>query len=183
MAEFVAGRLLVASPKLTDPNFERTVVYIGMHDRDGAFGLVLNRPLEVDVAEHLEGWERVVSPPAVLFQGGPVDASAVVGLARPLDATLDGWTEMAGGAGIIDLRLPPAEAEKGVAHLRLFLGYAGWTSGQLEEEIADEGWFVVELQRDDLFTPEPASLWQRVLRRQQGRLAIFAYFPEDPSRN
>lgn len=183
MPESLAGRLLVASPRLEDPNFVRTVVYMGMHDENGAFGLVLNRPLEVDVSEHMSGWEHVVSAPARLFQGGPVDTTSVVGLARPLDGRMDGWTEMAGGAGLIDLRLDASEASRGVADLRMFLGYSGWTAGQLEQEIKEEAWFVIDMHHDDLFTAEPERLWQRVLRRQRGKLAMFAYFPEDPTLN
>lgn len=183
MAKFAAGRLLVATPKLTDPNFARTVVYIGMHDENGAFGLVLNRPLEVEVADHLEGWESVVTSPAVIFQGGPVDTSSVVGLARPLDATLSGWSEMSAGVGIVDLRQPGSEVAPGVAALRMFLGYAGWTAGQLEQELEEDAWFVVDVDHGDIFTGDPGRLWHRVLRRQPGKLAMFAYFPEDPTQN
>lgn len=183
MDEFVPGKLLVASPKLDDPNFARTVVYIGMHDANGAFGLVLNRLLAIDVADHMEGWDRVISRPAVLFKGGPVEPSAVLGLATPLDEPGAGWSEMAGGAGLIDLSLPAADTAPRLAHLRMFLGYSGWGAGQLENEIREEGWFVVPLQDGDLFTAEPDGLWRRVLRRQPGKLAMFAYFPEDPTRN
>ncbi len=183
MDEFVAGKLLVASPKLDDPNFARTVVYVGMHDAKGAFGLVLNRVLAIDVSDHLEGWERAVSAPAVLFKGGPVEPSAVLGLATPLDEPGPGWSEMAGGAGLIDMSLPAAETAPLLGHLRMFLGYSGWGAGQLDAEIRDEGWFVVALELSDLFSEEPERLWHRVLRRQPGKLAMFAYFPEDPTRN
>lgn len=183
MAEFVAGRLLVASPKLVEPNFARSVVYIGMHDENGAFGLVLNRPLQLDLGDRLQDWEQVVSAPAVLFQGGPVETSAVVALARPLDGVLDGWTAMAAGVGLVDLRRPASEIAPGIADLRMFLGYSGWTAGQLEDEIAREDWFAVDAEHDDLFTPDATRLWHRVLRRQPGKLAMFAYFPEDPSLN
>lgn len=183
MEQFVPGKLLVASPKLEDPNFARTVIYIGMHDANGAFGLVLNRQLASGVADHLDGWVESVSPPAVLFQGGPVETSTVLGLAVPLDEPGTGWSAMAGGAGLIDLSLPAAETAPRLARLRIFLGYSGWGAGQLEHEIGEEGWFVVPLEIDDLFTAEPERLWQRVLRRQPGKLAMFAYFPEDPTRN
>ena len=183
MVDFVPGRLLVASPNLTDPNFDRSVVYIGIHDKNGAFGLVLNRPLELEVAEHIQGWESVVSPPACLFKGGPVDTNSVMGLALPLDSTIEGLTPMVGGAGLIDLSLSATDVTPRLADLRLFLGYSGWTAGQLEQELAEEAWFVVEAEHGDLFTPEPARLWHRVLRRQQGKLAMFAYFPADPSVN
>ena len=183
MDQFVAGKLLVASPKLNDPNFARTVVYVGMHDANGAFGLVLNRMLALDVSDHLDGWAVAVGAPAVVFKGGPMEPSAVLGLATPLDEPGPGWSEMAGGAGLIDLSLPASETARRLAGLRIFLGYSGWGAGQLEDEIRNEGWFVVSMEVGDLFTPEPARLWQRVLRRQPGKLAMFAYFPDDPTRN
>ena len=154
-----------------------------MHDANGAFGLVLNRQLAIGVADHIDGWEESLSPPAVLFQGGPVETSAVLGLAVPLEEPGPGWSAMAGGAGLIDLSLPAAEAAPRLARLRIFLGYSGWGAGQLEDEIGEEGWFVVPLEIDDLFAAEPERLWQRVLRRQPGKLAMFAYFPDDPTRN
>lgn len=183
MDEFVPGKLLVASPKLEDPNFARTVVYIGIHDADGAFGLVLNRMLAFDVSDHLAGWEDAVCAPPVLFKGGPVEPSAVVGLAIALDEPGPGWSQLAGGAGLIDVSLSATETGPRLAHLRLFLGYSGWGAGQLEAEIRDEGWFVVPLEEGDLFSAEPERLWRRVLRRQPGKLAIFAYYPEDPTQN
>lgn len=183
MDQFVAGKLLVASPKLDDPNFARTVIYIGMHDENGAFGLVLNRVLAIDVSDHLQGWGDAVCAPAVLFNGGPVEPSGVLGLARTLDEPGPGWSEMAGGAGLVDMSMPAAETAPRLAHLRMFLGYSGWGAGQLEHEVRAEGWFVVPLEDGDLFTSEPERLWQKVLRRQPGKLAMFAYFPDDPTRN
>lgn len=183
MDQFFAGKLLVASPKLEDPNFARTVVYLGRHDSNGAFGLVLNRMLAIDVADHLEGWAVAACPPPVIFKGGPVEPSAVLGLASPLDEPGPGWSELAGGVGLVDLSLPAPQTAPRLAHLRIFLGYSGWGAGQLDDEIRDEGWFVVSMEIGDLFTSEPALLWQRVLRRQAGKLAMFAYFPDDPTRN
>ncbi|MEP6872555.1 MAG: YqgE/AlgH family protein [Anaerolineaceae bacterium] len=183
MDQFVAGKLLVASPKLDDPNFARSVVYIGIHDSNGAFGLVLNRMLTFHVSDHLQAWAGAVSVPAVIFNGGPVEPSAVLGLATPLDEPGPGWSELAGGIGLVDLNLSAAETAPRLARLRMFLGYSGWGAGQLEDEIRNEGWFVVAMEVSDLIAPEPAGLWQRVLRRQPGQLAMFAYFPEDPTRN
>ena len=70
-----------------------------------------------------------------------------------------------------------------MASLRVFVGYAGWSPGQLELELSAGGWLVVDLAADDPFSADPSSLWQVVLRRQGGRLAMFASAPEDPSTN
>jgi putative transcriptional regulator len=90
---------------------------------------------------------------------------------------------MSAGVGILDLRQSASEVAPGVAALRMFLGYAGWTAGQLEQELAEDAWFVVDVDHGDIFTGDPDRLWHRVLRRQPGKLAMFAYFPEDPTQN
>ena len=77
-----ASHLLVATPALTDPNFARSVVLIIEHTSDGAVGIVLNRPTEADLLDHLPGWWSVASEPQVVFVGGPVGEGGGVGLAR-----------------------------------------------------------------------------------------------------
>ncbi len=83
----------------------------------------------------------------------------------------------------MDLDADPDTVVPHVAGLRLFLGYAGWSAGQLEAEIAEHAWFVVDALPEDLVTPEPTGLWRRVLRRQGGDLAIVSTFAEDASLN
>jgi putative transcriptional regulator len=80
--ESLTGRLLVATPSLKDPNFERTVVLLVAHEDGGALGVVLNRATEVPVAEVLEGWGPLAGEPAVVFEGGPVQPEAAICLAR-----------------------------------------------------------------------------------------------------
>jgi putative transcriptional regulator len=179
------GKLLVASPALTDPNFDRTVVYLCSHTAEGALGVVLNRPIEeFSAAEHLPTWAPYLATPPVLFRGGPVEPSTALALARALDVPEGpGWTLVTGTTGLFDLRQEPAEAGPRLAALRIFAGYSGWAAGQLEGEIEAEGWFVVEPWRSDLFTATPETLWRDVLRRQPGELAIYADFPRDRNVN
>lgn len=182
----LTGRLLVATPSLTDPNFARTVVLLLAHGDQGAFGLVLNRPRDdAHVADHLPVWSEHVAAPAVLFSGGPVEPSAAIGLASIPGETFpaDGWTEVIPQVGIVNLEEPPFDITTTLDHVRLFTGYAGWGAGQLENEVKEEAWFVVEPEVSDPFTEAPAELWRTVLRRQHGRLAMFAYYPETPGIN
>lgn len=185
MLEALAGKLLVASPLLVDPNFARAVVLVCQYSQqEGAFGLVLNRPLEARVAQYLPEWQARVALPPVVFQGGPVDASSAFALARNPGAQPDAWSmAVLPGLGLIDLRETPDAIDESFAPMRLYSGYAGWSAGQLEGEIAGEGWFVVEAQPEDPFTSEPQLLWQSVLRRQRGALQMFSLFPPDPSLN
>ncbi|MDQ2827344.1 MAG: YqgE/AlgH family protein [Actinomycetota bacterium] len=193
MTDVLKGRLLVATPNLGDPNFERTVVLILDHGDDGALGVVLNRPSEMDLAEPLPEWARAAAHPSVLFIGGPVAPSAAVCLAR-VTATAapgsaangweaDGWRAVLGPVGTMDLDSDPDEAIPRLEEIRVFAGYAGWGPGQLESEIDEGGWFVVDADVSDPLSPAPERLWAAVLRRQRGTLALFAAYPADPSLN
>jgi len=183
MPNSLAGKLLVASPKLTDPNFSRTVIYLCEHNADGAFGLVLNRPLlDVDVAQHLPEWRTLAAEPGVVFAGGPVEPSVAIGLARGTGAIERGhWTPLTRGLGMVNLRTAPHETA--VDELRVFIGYSGWGAGQLDGEVKGEDWFVIESEPHDVFTTDPAHAWRDVLRRQRGKLAMFAFHPVDPTVN
>jgi putative transcriptional regulator len=185
VADSLAGRLLLATPALTDPNFARAVVLLCAHDSDGAFGIVLNRSLAgLDLAEHVPAWAHHCSEPAVLFAGGPVDGSVAIGLARYGERPPQpGEVPLPFGLALIDLSQPVEEPARGLECLRVFVGYSGWGAGQLEREIEEEAWFVVELIADDPFFDDPDRLWRHVLQRQSGRLAMFAYFPPDPTLN
>jgi putative transcriptional regulator len=178
------GRLLVAAPPLVDPNFDRTVVLMLEHGDDGALGLVLNRPGTTDLVEAVPDWSGLASEPAVVFAGGPVQTDAVIALARSdVDEERDGWVPVGQGLGTVDLARPPIDVPVRIDAVRVFVGYAGWAPGQLEGELEAGAWFVVDVLPDDVFGVEPRSLWQRVLRRQPGRLAMFANSPADPSTN
>ncbi|HVF13062.1 MAG TPA: YqgE/AlgH family protein [Acidimicrobiales bacterium] len=177
------GRLLVATPAVGDPNFAGSVVLMLEHSDEGAIGVVLNRPSEIDVADHLPGWTEVVVSPSVVFLGGPVSPTAALCLARVEASLHEGWDPLIGQVGTVDLNLDPARAAPGVAEVRIFAGYSGWGPGQLEAEIADGGWFVVDADPCDALSPVPDDLWREVLRRQKGTVALFADYPPDPSMN
>lgn len=177
------GRLLVATPPLADPNFDRTVVYVLEHSDDGAVGVVVNRPSPVGPPDTLERWERWLTEPALLFEGGPVELDALIALGRlsgPLD---DAWSPVVGDLGSVDLSLDPALVATSVVRLRIFRGYSGWGPQQLDDELAEGAWMVLDAEPDDVFTSAPGELWRAVLRRQGGRLAWVANAPDDLSAN
>ncbi|MGI9595377.1 MAG: YqgE/AlgH family protein, partial [Acidimicrobiales bacterium] len=78
---------------------------------------------------------------------------------------------------------PTLVAAEGIEQVRVFAGYAGWASGQLEGEIANRSWWVVDGHISDLFTDDPSRLWSQVLRREGGEMEWYAHFPLDPSVN
>jgi putative transcriptional regulator len=183
-AQTLAGRLLVATPALRDPNFDRAVILMLSHDDDGALGIVVNRPTELPVTDILPSWHAVVTEPGVVFQGGPVSLDSALGLVALADGSEPlGVRRVSGRLGVVDLDAPPEVVQPAVVAMRVFAGYAGWSPEQLESEIAEGSWYVVDAETDDAFRDDAPLLWQAVLRRQDGPLALMATFPADPSLN
>lgn len=193
------GRLVVASPTLGDPNFHRTVVFLLAADDEGALGVVLNRPSETAIDEVVPHWGLHASEPPVLFVGGPVQPNAAICVGRTKNTTRDhptvtepseqgepegdGFSPLIGDLGTVDLNRAPEDIGVSFTGLRVFTGYSGWGPGQLEEEIEAGAWYVVEGRQADVLSAEPAGLWQRVLRRQGGWLAVLAGYPVDARLN
>jgi putative transcriptional regulator len=183
------GRLIVATPDLDDPNFDGTVVLLLEHGPEGALGVILNRPSELEVVEAMSSppddaggtWADTVSAPSVIFVGGPVRPNAVIALARAsVVHDTDRWEPVTGDLGVINLGDGPVTAVGDVTSLRVFAGYAGWTADQLEQEIDEGAWFVVDSTPEDCFMTEPEQLWRSVLRRQGG---MFTTVTDNPVLN
>lgn len=181
-----ARRLLVSVPTLTDPNFFRSVVFMIEHDDEGAVGVVLNQPSDTRLVDVLPEWEAQSALPSVAFVGGPVQPrDALIGLARLTprggagEEDADAWRPLLGRIGIVDLGRTPDDARSTIEAVRVFAGYSGWGPGQLDRELEQGGWFVVDADPDDILTPDPASLWRVVLRRQGGDVAVSANYPRD----
>ncbi|RCV53257.1 YqgE/AlgH family protein [Marinitenerispora sediminis] len=189
----LTGRLLVATPMLDDPNFRRSVVFVIDDDADeGTLGVIVNRPSDLPVTDVLADWGCYASEPGVMFAGGPVGTGAGLALGEPGgdDAPL-GWRPLANPVagssvarlGTIDLDTPPEILGGALGRLRVFAGYAGWSEGQVAEEIGEGAWYVLPATADDVFSTDPDALWARVLRRQGGDLALVSTFPDDPTLN
>ena len=184
-ARGLTGRLLVATPRLRDQNFRRAVVLLLNHGTDGALGIVVNRPLEVDVSAVLPSWQPYTTAPGRLFQGGPVALDSALGMVAVPGDDIEpmGVRRIIGSLGLVDLDTPPQVVIGGVAGLRIFAGYSGWSGGQLEAEIGEGAWYIVDAEARDPFSDSPETLWRQVLRRQRGELALVSTYPEDPALN
>ena len=183
------GRLLVASPALLDPNFDRTVILMLEHNAEGALGLVLNRPSGIDVADGFEAWADWSRPPACLFVGGPVQPEAAFCVAlvgaddvratlRPT-ASRRSWRASQSPISIARRCGSRPRSRRPASSAATQAG----RGGQLERELREEAWFVVDAEDDDVFVAEPETLWRDVLRRQRGALQWIANFPDDPRDN
>jgi putative transcriptional regulator len=181
----MVGRLLVATPLLEDPSFRRAVVLVLDHGDDGALGVVMNRPMNVPVASVLPDWQPFVTAPGRLFRGGPVSQDSALGIVTVPGDDDDpvGVRRIIGSVGLIDLDAPAEVVAGGVAGLRIFAGYAGWSAGQVEQEIEQGAWYVLDAESRDPFSDSPQDLWHQVLRRQRGDLALLSTYPEDPALN
>ena len=184
-----AGSLLIASAKLMDPNFIRTVLLVLDSEPGGALGVVLNRPTETPVDEVLAPWRHLTSEPGVFFRGGPVELNAAlaVGAVREGAQPPPGWRSLDAAStasiGIVDLDSSPEDFLGQLTSLRVYAGYTGWGADQLESEIAEGSWHVIPSTHADLFSTDPAGLWRQVLVRQPTPLAFMATLPEDPNLN
>ena len=185
-----AGRLLVATPLLGDPNFRRTVILVVEHEvTEGTLGIVLNRPTKVPVGKVLEEWTELATDPSVVFRGGPVAPNSPLALALiPGTEEPLGWRALDGAPalarlGLLDLGAPAGLLAPAIQSLRVYAGYAGWSPGQLEAEIDEGAWYVLTAEPGDVFAANPERLWSDVLRRQEGGLALLATYPDDPSLN
>ena len=178
--ESLAGKLLVSSPALLDPNFRRTVVLVTHHDEDGAMGLVLTRPSDVRVADAVPELASLPCADDVVHVGGPVQPEAIMALAEFDDAD-DAVAPVIGSIGFMPAGA--AAEELSIRRLRLFAGYAGWGAGQLEAELEEPSWIVTGAEPDDAFAADPDELWRRVLHRKGGPFALLATMPFDPTLN
>jgi putative transcriptional regulator len=175
----LAGSLLLAHPGLRDDNFRRSVVLLSAHDANGAMGVVLNRPL----GKHLGqlNAEFALSPLSAvpIFQGGPVQTDQVLLCAWRFNPDQSGFQLM---FGIDPQKAIELHGEEGT-HLRAFLGYAGWSGGQLESELSQNTWVVTPLLAKLLDKKPDETLWRAILTDLNHDWKLLVDEPDDPSVN
>jgi putative transcriptional regulator len=180
-----AGDLLIASVALSDGVFDQTVVLLLDHDESGSLGVILNQVSDLTLEDVLPRWADEVSEPRKLFVGGPVSPNGAICLASLLDVETEpaGWRGLFHHVGLLHLDTPVEITHGAFEDLRIYAGYAGWEPGQLDGELMRGAWHVSPAQYDDIFGPSYSDLWQRVLRRQGGEIAMYATWPGDLNRN
>jgi putative transcriptional regulator len=166
------GKLLVAKPELGDPHFAQTVVLIVHYDDDkGAVGIVLNRRTNVPLTKVFPEIKGATQDP--VFEGGPVDTGAAQALVRSKNK-LDKASRVFGDvytSGEKDVIEHAVSSAKAPSAFRLYVGYAGWSPGQLEREIEIGGWSVLRGTPEIAFDDDPDSLWERLQRKTETRIA------------
>ncbi len=177
------GRLLLARPYLQDPNFFRAVVLLASHGEEGTLGFVLNRKLDYKLNELLEDFPTLDVP---VYLGGPVGTDAlhflhtIPELARPDDELLPGIFQ---GTNFEDLKEKILLGTANEDNVRFFVGYSGWSEGQLEEEIKGKSWYVANPPKGLELGYEADQLWQKVLQSMGGKYRVISHYPVDPILN
>jgi putative transcriptional regulator len=175
------GQFLIASPKLVDPNFARSVVLMVQHGEEGALGLVVNRPLETSVEEICEKvLETPCSTEGVLHQGGPCEGPLMVVHTHEnrSDIEVKPGVHFSTERESIEWLLKYNEAP-----IKYFVGYSGWAAGQLETEMEGGSWLTVAATDEQIFRGE-GELWSKLLAvATLGKWIDPERIPDDPSLN
>ncbi len=177
------GRLLVSEPYLPDPYFRRTVVLLCDHNEEGSFGFVLNRHMDLGVNDLMENMPPIGSQVGI---GGPVQSSNLYYL-HTLGKRIEGSQEVVDGVFMggeyEQLRGVLAADERLTRHVRFFVGYSGWTTGQLDKEISEKSWLVTPGNKKMIMDLRSEKLWAGTLRGMGRPYAPLANFPDDPTLN
>jgi putative transcriptional regulator len=177
------GQLILDGGKLEGSFFHRSVVLICQHDAQGAFGLILNRVTENKVGQQLVANlpEQLMEQP--LFIGGPVQPQALSFLHT--DTFLSDANVMANlNLGhSIDALVDLGESFSPTQQIKLFAGYAGWSPGQLEQEMARQDWLVHPASIELVFKVKPTQLWRQIMKQKDAGCQLLADAPDDLSWN
>src|SRR5678809_7349 len=177
MIDPAAGILLISDPFLKDPNFMRTVVFLCEHQEQGSFGFVLNRKYENTIDELIPELEAHKIP---LFYGGPVQMDTIHFLHQYPDSITGGQEVMKGifWGGDFDKVVEMIKNDEiDENKIRFFIGYSGWSDGQLKNELEEKSWLTVKATRKLVFHPDYKQIWKDALKQLGGDYEIMINFP------
>ena len=162
------GKLLVATEKVRGPNFAQTVILLLHHDETGSLGLVVNRPIDAATMDSLQLHADLTAYHDTFYWGGPVSQSTVRALLRT-DTPPKYAVQIFDGVHLVDIDEALLATASNAAKLRFFAGYAGWTAGQLEHELALNSWHILPATEALVFAEDTGDIWHKLLLSQQYR--------------
>lgn len=180
---YLKGQLLLDSGQLAGSFFQRTVLLICQHNAEGAFGLILNRSSDNKVGEMVVADLPEMLKDQTLYLGGPVQPTALSFLHTDAfipDATI--LPNLSLGHSLDEL-VELGESFSDTRKVKMFAGYAGWSPGQLEDEMKREAWLTHPASLELVFNTDPAGLWKQILSRMGWKYKLLSEMPEDLSQN
>lgn len=178
LTEPYAGCLLVATPIIANPPFLKAVIFLLNYGPDGAVGVVLNSPSDVSADNYFDEEVTSLLEPPVVFVGGPVEPEIAVAIGAGTGFAFTGGDSLP-GVGVVDID----EDLGGLDRLRVFSGYAGWGSRQLEGELLEGAWWVLRGQAEEVFAVDVEAMWERSVARGPGSIPLYRTYPSDPTSN
>lgn len=179
------GRVLISDPFMDDPNFTRSVVLLVEYSETGTVGFVLNNSIDIPLSIVLND---EFLPGESVFQGGPVELNTMHFI-HSLGDSVPGATQIGHGlwwGGDFELAIEMIRNDKSlISQFQFFLGYSGWSPGQLEEEIEGDAWLVSRIRVDQIFKPQEnsKSLWKELMEGLGGEFRYLSNSPLDPQLN
>lgn len=177
------GTMLIAEPFLKDPNFQRTVVLICEHEPAGSFGITINRVMRNPVAEYMEGIGNYEIP---LFDGGPVGRDHIHFLHR-LPGMIEGGKKIAEGiywgGDLETARFLINSGKTNETDIRFYLGYSGWGTQQLDQEMEEKSWLTIPAKSSLVFQKNPGDIWKEAVKHLGDEFRPIIHYPRDPELN
>lgn len=182
--ELKKGSFLIASPEIDAGIYFRSIVLLCEHTPSGSFGLIINKPVEIDLPEDLINVKTQANDRVGIRAGGPIQPNQMM-LLHSAETLADHALKLLDGVYLGgDMQfLQEAMNDASGPHLRLCFGYTGWNSGQLEREFLNGNWFLAPGSATHVFETPPEKLWQSILREMGGKYATLSMIPEDLSLN
>ncbi len=178
------GQILIATEPGRGGYFDQSVVLLLDHNDGGTLGVCLHKLADFPMVDVLEPFQHMLTPPPQLFEGGPVSQQAAVCLAQVTNPHEDppGWKRIFADVGILDLETPIELVAGAFSHMRIYVGLAGWDTGQLEGELIRGSWFRAMARAEEVFGT-PGGLWRRTLRRVGGAKGRWSTWTDSPELN
>jgi putative transcriptional regulator len=177
------GRVLISEPFLNDTYFKRSVVLLTEHSEEGSIGFVLNKPVDLSVNDVLADFPEIDTEVSI---GGPVNTNTIHyihTLGDLIPNSVKVLDNLFWGGDFEVIKEMISEGRIKGSEIRFFLGYAGWSPKQLENELSENAWLVSEMKAEQIMSSPGDNLWKDVLEKSGDKYRTWVNFPENPSLN
>ncbi len=177
------GNLLIAEPFMVDPNFKRSVILLCEHEEEGSVGFILNKSLDMRINDLIEDFPDFKAP---VYFGGPVQTDTIHYIHNVGDVLEDTQKVMNGvfwGGDFEKLKFLIKSGMVQEENIRFFIGYSGWSTGQLIQEMEHGSWLTTSMHSNYLFKNNSESLWKNVMNNKGKAYTVIAQMPDSAHQN